>query len=102
MGDHVAFEAALVVEVEVFEALAGRQARGADAVLAAVVLAGGDLALETGGQELLVAPVLCAGPVGQTLDRRRQRWRLERPTQVRDVAGGLGPRNHHATPVARS
>lgn len=79
MGDHVALEAALVVEVEVLEALAGRETRGADAVLAAVVLAGGDLALKAGGQELLVAPALGPGPLSEAFDRRRQRWRLQRP-----------------------
>ena len=43
MRDDVAFEAAGVVEVELLEALAGRESGGADAALAAVGLPGGDL-----------------------------------------------------------
>ena len=66
----VAFEGALVVEVEVLEGLAGREPGGADAALAAVGFAGGDLALQAGGEELLVGPALGAGPLGQPVDRR--------------------------------
>jgi hypothetical protein len=43
-----------VVEVELLQALAGREPGGADAALPAVGLAGGDLALQAGDQELLV------------------------------------------------
>ena len=68
MGDDLAFEAALMVEVELLEGLSGREAGRPDADLAAVGLAGGHLALEAGGQELLVGPVLGSGPLGQTLD----------------------------------
>ena len=64
---------ALVVEVEVLEGLAGREAGGPDAGLAAVVLAGRHLPLEAGGQELLVAPALGPGPLGQALDGGQQR-----------------------------
>ncbi len=56
VGDHVALEGALVVEVEVLEGLAGREPGGADADLTAVGLAGRDLAFEAGGEELLVGP----------------------------------------------
>jgi hypothetical protein len=45
MRDGVAAQAAGVVEVELLEALAGREPGGADAAFAAVGLAGGDLAL---------------------------------------------------------
>jgi hypothetical protein len=65
VGDLLALEAAGVVEVELLQALAGREAGGADAALTAVGLSGGDLALQAGGQELLVAPALGAGPLGQ-------------------------------------
>ena len=65
VGDDLAFEAAGVVEVELLQRLAGREPGGADAALAAVGLAGGDLALQAGGQELLVGPGLGAGPLGQ-------------------------------------
>jgi hypothetical protein len=44
----------LVVEVEVFEGLAGWEPGSADPSFAAVGLPGGDLALQAGGEELLV------------------------------------------------
>ena len=66
----VAFEGALVVEVELLEGLAGREPGGADADLAAVVLAGGDFAFEAGGEELLVGPALGPGPFGEPFDDR--------------------------------
>jgi hypothetical protein len=47
--------------------LAGREAGGAHPGLSAMGLAGRDLALQAGGQELLVAPGLGAGPLGQAL-----------------------------------
>ena len=78
-------QGALVVEVEVLEGLAGREAGGADADLAAVVLAGGDLAFEAGGEELLVGPALGAGPFGEPFDGAGQRRRLQRPAQVGEV-----------------
>ena len=65
VGDQVAFEAAGVVEVELLQGLAGREPGGADAAFAAVGLAGGDLALQARGQELLVGPGLGPGPFGQ-------------------------------------
>jgi len=54
VGDQVAFETAGVVEVELFQGLAGGEAGGADAALPAVGFAGGDLALQAGDQELLM------------------------------------------------
>ncbi len=60
VGDQVAAEAAGVVEIELFQGLAGGEPGGADASLAAVGLAGGDLALQAGDEELLVGPVLGA------------------------------------------
>jgi hypothetical protein len=100
MSHHVALERALVIEVEVLEGLAGREAGGTDAVLAAVVLARRHLAFQAGGQELLMAPALCAGPLAQAPDGGGQRRRLEGAAQVGEVAFGLG--GHHAVPVARS
>ena len=61
----------LVLEVEVLDRLAGREPGGADADLAAVGLAGSHLAFQAGGQELLVAPGLGSGPLGQAFDRAR-------------------------------
>jgi hypothetical protein len=68
MGDHVAFEGALVVEVEVLEGLAGGEPGGPDAELTAVGLAGGDLPLEAGGEELLMRPALGSGPLREPVD----------------------------------
>jgi len=65
MGDHVTLERALVVKVELLQRLARREPGSPDPPLAAVGFAGGDLALQTGGQELLVRPALRAGPFGQ-------------------------------------
>src|SRR5690625_1931218 len=62
VGDGFAFEAAGVVVVEVLQRLAGREAGGADASLSAVGFAGGDLALQAGGEEFLVGPVLLPCP----------------------------------------
>ena len=68
--------------VEVLEALAGGEAGGADAALAAMGFAGGDLALQAGGQELLVGPALSPGAFGEPLDGGCQRRSLERPGQI--------------------
>jgi len=65
VGDRLPLEAAGVVEVELLQALSGREAGGAAAALAAVGFSGGDLALQAGSQELLVAPALSPGPLGQ-------------------------------------
>ena len=104
MGDHVAFEGALVVEVEVLEGLAGREPGGPDPDLAAVVLAGRDLALEAGGEELLVGPVLGAGPFGRAGRPTRPATVLSTPGTDRRCrwSASAAVRGHHATPVARS
>jgi len=52
--DHVSFEGAGVVEVELLDALSGGEAGGADAAFPAVALAGGHLALQAGEEELFV------------------------------------------------
>jgi hypothetical protein len=56
MGDDFAIGRALMVEGELLQRFAGREAGGADASFATMRLAGGDLALQTRGQELLMAP----------------------------------------------
>jgi hypothetical protein len=93
VGDGLAFEAAGVVEVELFQRFAGREPGGPDPALAAVGLAGGDLALQAGGQELLMSSGLGPGPVGQPGHRFAQRRGFQRPGEERDLGGG-----HHATP----
>ena len=85
----VAFEAAGVVEVELLQALAGGEPGMADAPLAAVGLAGGDLALQAGGQELLVAPALSAGPLGQPVPD----WRRVGAFRARVRNAGSAPRS---------
>jgi hypothetical protein len=106
MQDGVAFEGALVVVVEVLEGLAGREPGSADAAFAAVVLAGGDLAFETGSEELLMGPPVTAGSFGEPVDRRRQRRCLQRPAEERQIRrrlpGGGAAGGHHATPRTRS
>jgi len=59
--------------------------------------AGGHLALETGGEEVLVAPGIRPGALREALDASEQRGRLQLPAQVGEVPGGA-----HAAPVARS
>ncbi len=54
VGDGIAFESAGAVEVELLEALAGREPSGAHSAFPAVGLAGGDFALQAGDEELLV------------------------------------------------
>jgi hypothetical protein len=44
------------VVVELLQALASREPGGVDAALAAMGFSGGDLALQAGGEELLVGP----------------------------------------------
>jgi len=65
MGDDLAFHRPLVVEVEVLQRLAGGKTGRANASLGAVGVAGCDFPLQTGGEILLVAPALVAGPLGE-------------------------------------
>ena len=58
-------------EVELLERLAGGEAGGLDAGLAAVAVAAVDLGLQQGGGELLIAPLLGAGAVGELGQRPR-------------------------------
>ena len=76
-----------MVVVELLEALAGREPGGPDPALTAVGLPGGDLALQAGGQELLIRPGLRPGPLGETLDRLAQGRGLQRAGQVGDLRG---------------
>ncbi len=94
MGHHLGTDAALVIEVEVLQGLAGREASGADAGLAAVGGTGRDLPLQAGGQELLVAPGLLPGSGPQTFHPTQQGRGLHLATQVGEVAGP----GHHAIP----
>jgi hypothetical protein len=93
-----------VIEVEVLECLAGREAGGPDAEFSAVGLTGRDFSLQTGGEEVLVGPALVAGPFGEAVDRPGQRRRLERPAEIDEIGGwlGLGGGGHQAAPVISS
>jgi hypothetical protein len=85
--DQVAGQTAGVVEVELFQALAGRESRRSDPALAAVGVAGGDFALQAGNQVLLVRPRLRAGSFGQTVHRVAQGGCFQRPGEVGDLGG---------------
>ena len=86
MGYQVAFEAAGVVEVELFQALAGREAGRPDAPLAAVGVTGGNFPLQAGDQVLLVRPGLLAGPGGEPFRGVAQGRGFQRPEQVRQLS----------------
>src|SRR5215217_6080148 len=81
--DDLALDRALEGEVELLERLAGREARGLDAALAAMALPGGDLGREQDLGEALIAPLLLARTLGQLRQRAGGGRRLERPEQVR-------------------
>ena len=87
VGDGLPLQSAGVVVVEVLQALARGETGGADPALTAVDLPGGDLALQAGGEELLMGPGLLPGALGQPLDRLPQGGRLQRPGQVLQLAG---------------
>ena len=54
-------------------------------------------ALQAGGQELLVAPGVGPGPLGEALHPGQQGGVLQLPAQVGELTGAA-----HAAPVARS
>src|SRR5437879_9490303 len=87
VSDDVTLEAALVVEVELLEGLAGREPGGADAQLAAVGLAGGDLTLQAGREELFMRPAVGPGSFTQAFNGLGERRRFQRSAQVGDVSG---------------
>ena len=97
MGDDVFADAALVLEVEVLQGFPGRETGRGDAGLTAMRLAGGDLPLETGGEEVLVAPDLFPGAGGEAFDPGQKGGGLELPAQVGEIPGAA-----HAAPVTRS
>src|SRR5215217_1981988 len=101
MGDQVAFQSAGVVEVELLDAFAGREPRGPDAVFAAVRVAGGDLALQTGSQVFLMAPGFAAGPFGEPARGFAQGGRFQCPRQIDDLGGYIASgfrADHHVIP----
>ncbi len=102
VGHHLPAQAALVVEVEVLQGLARREAGSSDAQLPAVGLACRHLPLQAGSQELLVAPPLGSCPLTQALDGPSQVRGLESPAKIHQVGGGSGRGSHHATSVMRS
>ena len=100
--DEVAAQAAGVVEVELLQGLSGREPGGADPSFAAVGLAGGHLALQARGEELLVGPGLGAGAFDQPRDGLTQRRRLQRAGQERQLAAHVTPGASRTSGAARS
>ena len=86
----VAADRGLKAEVELLERLARREAGGLDAALAAVAVAAVDLGLEQRGGELLKAPLIAAGAVGELGQRPRGCWRLQGAEQVRELRARAG------------
>ena len=86
----VAADRGLEGEVELLQRLAGGEARGLDAALAAVAVAAVDLGLQQRGGELLIAPLLRAGAVGELGQRPRRGRRLQRAEQVRELGASGG------------
>jgi hypothetical protein len=101
VGDDVAAHRALVLEVELVEALAGGEAGGPDPGLAAMAGPRGDLALEAGREVRLVAPALVPGALGEAGARVEEGRRLERPAEVGQVRSRRG-QAHGTTSKARS
>jgi hypothetical protein len=100
--DDLAFQAAGVVEVELLQTLAGREAGGPDAALPTVGFAGRDFPLQAGGQKLLMRPGLGLGPLSKAGHRLAQGGRLQRPGQVNDLAAqvaGRRLRRHSGHPI---
>jgi hypothetical protein len=85
--DHLAADRALEGEVELLERLAGGEAGGLDARLAAVGLARGDLGRQQGFGEALVAPGLLARPLGELRQRPGGGRRLQLAEQVGELGG---------------
>src|SRR3954451_15953192 len=88
MLDDGLLHAALEGEVELLQALAGREPGGLDAALAAVAVARADLGREQRFSEALIAPLLLAGALGERRQRPCGRGRLQRAEQVREFSGG--------------
>ena len=88
-------------EVELLERLAGGEAGGLDARLAAVAVAAVDLGLEQRGGEALEGPFSCAGAVGEFGQRPRGRRRLEDPEQVRELRRRRGSCDQRVIDVQR-
>jgi hypothetical protein len=86
--DCVAADRGLEGEVELLQGLSGGEAGGFDAALAAVAVAAVGLGLQERGGELLKAPLLGSGAIGELGQRPRRRGRLQRPEQVRQLGRG--------------
>src|SRR4029450_8646614 len=105
MHDLVAFQAASVIEVELFDAFAGREPGSPDPAFAAVSVPGSDLTLQTSRQVFLMAPRFGAGPLGEPAGGIPQGGRLQRSSQISDLAGhiaggGFGAAHHALSPSA--
>ena len=92
MQDGVAWHRRLEGEVELLERLARRKPRRLDPCLPAVAVAAIGLGLQQRRGELLIAPVLGAGALGELGQRLRRGRRFELAEQMRE----LGVRATHA------
>ena len=72
MSDRLSLERPLMVEVKVLQCLSGRELGRPDPDLPTVRLSGGDLAVQAGGQKLLVGPAVTSGPLAQAFDGGRK------------------------------
>ena len=86
--DRGLLDRALEAEVELLQRLSGGEARGLDPALAAVAVAAVGLGLQQRGGEVLIAPVLGAGALGELGQRARRGRGFEGAEQVREFAGG--------------
>ena len=86
--DGVARDRGLEGEVELLERLARREPRGLDPGLAAVAVAAVGLGLQQRRGEVLIAPFLLAGAVGELGQRPGRGRRLELAEQVRELGVG--------------
>ncbi len=89
VGELLARQAAQMGDVEFLQGLDRGEVRGADAALAAVGLAGGDLALQDRDQVLGVGPVLGSCALGQALSGVQQDRGFHRARVEGQVGGGL-------------
>lgn len=85
MCDHLAAQPAGVIEVELFERLAGGEPSCPDPAFAAVGFPGGDLTSQAGREELLMTPGLRSSPFGQSRHGFAKRGGLEGPSQEREL-----------------
>ena len=94
--DHVAAQRWLMVEVELLDALTGREPGVPDPHVGTGGIAGRHFPVEHGCEVFLVGPAVGTGLVGQPAGVVPDPGRFQRGRQVRDVLDRIG--GHDATP----